>query len=218
MRVTVVPMETQISRVVNTECHYEVLNLTKKPTFKEIRTGFRQMAKKFHPDKNHHPKAVHAFHRINDAYRALLYPEENVPKTIYAPVYSPPYTHMVYNPYTKKYTTYGEFLKHFSPQNSSRSQPVSQVRQASQVSQASSTSTNVSSTPQVPQSSQRSLPAPLLSQARPYLIPGLLNTTSSKPSLKRPRHQIEPNVDVAALAESLLRNNRNVKRLRPYQS
>jgi DnaJ-class molecular chaperone len=43
---------SQANRLLNSTCHYEVLGVNKDANKKEIRKAFREMALKYHPDKN----------------------------------------------------------------------------------------------------------------------------------------------------------------------
>ncbi|XP_026493980.1 dnaJ-like protein 60 [Vanessa tameamea] len=51
--------------------HYEVLNLQKNCTDKDIKNAFIQMSKEYHPDKNKNEKAQENFVRIVEAYNVL---------------------------------------------------------------------------------------------------------------------------------------------------
>ncbi|XP_045451871.1 dnaJ-like protein 60 [Melitaea cinxia] len=51
--------------------HYEVLNLQKNCTDKEIKDAFIKMSKEYHPDKNKSSKAQENFVRIVEAYNVL---------------------------------------------------------------------------------------------------------------------------------------------------
>lgn len=51
--------------------HYEVLNLRKNCSDKEIKEAFIQMSKEFHPDKNKDVRAQEKFVRIVEAYNVL---------------------------------------------------------------------------------------------------------------------------------------------------
>lgn len=51
--------------------YYEVLGITKNATEKEIKTAYRKLAMKFHPDKNKDADAESKFKEINEAYEVL---------------------------------------------------------------------------------------------------------------------------------------------------
>lgn len=58
--------------------YYEVLGLDEDATLNEIKTAYRKLAKKYHPDLNSGPKAEEQFKEINEAYFKLkeLYESE----------------------------------------------------------------------------------------------------------------------------------------------
>ncbi|XP_038212459.1 dnaJ-like protein 60 [Zerene cesonia] len=58
----------------NRKSHYEVLNLKKNCTDKEIKDAFIQMSKEYHPDKNKDAKAQGKFVQIVEAYNILSKP------------------------------------------------------------------------------------------------------------------------------------------------
>uniref|UniRef100_A0A1B6FWP7 J domain-containing protein n=1 Tax=Cuerna arida TaxID=1464854 RepID=A0A1B6FWP7_9HEMI len=56
--------------------HYEILNVSKTSSSKEIREAFISLSKQYHPDKNKdNPKAQEQFVKVNEAYNVLIKPE-----------------------------------------------------------------------------------------------------------------------------------------------
>src|SRR6186713_1366083 len=55
---------------------YEVLGVSREASVDEIRKAYRDLAKKYHPDVNRGPEAVHLTARINVAYDMLSDPEK----------------------------------------------------------------------------------------------------------------------------------------------
>ena len=51
--------------------YYEILNINRKSSKEEIRSSFRKLAKKYHPDTNKTPEAENMFKNINEAYDIL---------------------------------------------------------------------------------------------------------------------------------------------------
>ncbi|XP_037873024.1 dnaJ (Hsp40) homolog 13 isoform X2 [Bombyx mori] len=52
-------------------CHYDVLNLRRNCSDKEIKNAFIQLSKEYHPDKNKDAKAQERFVQIVEAYNIL---------------------------------------------------------------------------------------------------------------------------------------------------
>ena len=51
---------------------YEVLGLSKSATKDEIKSAYRRLAKKYHPDLNHEPDAAEKFKEVQEAYDILF--------------------------------------------------------------------------------------------------------------------------------------------------
>lgn len=51
--------------------YYEILGVSRKATEQEIKTAFRKLARKYHPDVNKAPEASEKFKDINEAYEVL---------------------------------------------------------------------------------------------------------------------------------------------------
>jgi len=51
--------------------YYDVLNVSRGATRKEIKAAFRNLATKYHPDKNKSPDAEEKFREIAEAYEVL---------------------------------------------------------------------------------------------------------------------------------------------------
>ncbi len=56
--------------------YYEILGVKKEATEGEIKSAYRKLARKFHPDVNKAPDAVEKFKDINEAYEVLSDPEK----------------------------------------------------------------------------------------------------------------------------------------------
>jgi molecular chaperone DnaJ len=56
--------------------YYEVLGVGRNATDEEIRSAFRKLAFKYHPDHNHGDGAEERFKEINEAYQVLCDPEK----------------------------------------------------------------------------------------------------------------------------------------------
>ncbi|CAF1286258.1 unnamed protein product [Adineta steineri] len=56
--------------------YYEILGVKRDASEKEIKRQFRQLALKYHPDKNKDPKAEETFRNIAEAYDVLGTPEK----------------------------------------------------------------------------------------------------------------------------------------------
>ena len=50
---------------------YQVLGLTKSASAAEIKSTFRKLAKKYHPDQSKDPKAKEKFSELNSAYEII---------------------------------------------------------------------------------------------------------------------------------------------------
>ena len=48
--------------------HYEILGVKKSATQDEIRTAYRRLVLKYHPDRSKDPKSTDVFIRITEAY------------------------------------------------------------------------------------------------------------------------------------------------------
>jgi len=56
---------------------YKILGVTEKASAKEIKDSYRELAKKYHPDKNRdNPKAAERFKEVSAAYEVLKDPEK----------------------------------------------------------------------------------------------------------------------------------------------
>lgn len=90
--------------MLNTDDYWEVLDLPKGASEKEIKNAYRKLAKQFHPDRNSDEKSHEYFILINQAYDHLLnYEPPLVEEETYEP-YRPPR-----NPYeARKQQEWGE--------------------------------------------------------------------------------------------------------------
>lgn len=55
--------------------YYKILGLPKGANEAEIKRAYREKAKRYHPDRNKHPRAAEAFVLVNEAYEMLSNPE-----------------------------------------------------------------------------------------------------------------------------------------------
>ena len=62
----------EIENILILENHYKILGIETNSNEYEIKKKYRELAIKFHPDKNHHEKAEEAFKVINFAYETLI--------------------------------------------------------------------------------------------------------------------------------------------------
>ncbi|NP_001071255.1 dnaJ homolog subfamily B member 14 [Danio rerio] len=65
-----------VQRIKKCKNYYEVLGIRKDASDDELKKAYRQLALKFHPDKNHAPGATDAFKKIGNAYSVLSNPEK----------------------------------------------------------------------------------------------------------------------------------------------
>lgn len=56
--------------------YYEVLNIDRNATDEKIKRAFRQLAFKYHPDRNHEEGTEEKFKEINEAYQVLCDPDK----------------------------------------------------------------------------------------------------------------------------------------------
>ena len=54
---------------------YAVLGVARNAGQNEIKTAYRRLARKYHPDVNPHPAAARKFAQINEAYHILIDPQ-----------------------------------------------------------------------------------------------------------------------------------------------
>ncbi|TRY59042.1 hypothetical protein DNTS_006174 [Danionella cerebrum] len=65
-----------VQRIKQCKDFYEVLNVRKDASEEDFKKAYKQLALKFHPDKNHAPGATDAFKKIGNAYAVLSNPEK----------------------------------------------------------------------------------------------------------------------------------------------
>ena len=56
--------------------YYEILGVSKTATEQEIKSAYRKLAKKYHPDVNKTPGAERKYKDVNEAYEVLHDPEK----------------------------------------------------------------------------------------------------------------------------------------------
>lgn len=54
------------------ENYYEVLDISREATLDEIKSAYRRLAKKYHPDLCSEPNAEEKFKEISEAYEVLI--------------------------------------------------------------------------------------------------------------------------------------------------
>lgn len=66
--------DSATQRVLDATHDFEVLDLPVKPItdMSKLRTAYRRMSLAVHPDKNKHPQAVYAFHKVYGAFETLM--------------------------------------------------------------------------------------------------------------------------------------------------
>lgn len=60
----------------NKRDYYEILEVSKNATEKEIKTAYRKLAMKYHPDRNKEPDAEEKFKEVSEAYEVLIDPDK----------------------------------------------------------------------------------------------------------------------------------------------
>jgi curved DNA-binding protein CbpA len=90
--------------------YYDILEISQSATLTEIKTAFRKLSFKFHPDLNDDFNAEENFKKVNEAYQILSDPflralyDEKMKQTGNAFTYNPPPNHVYRSsPVTKKY-------------------------------------------------------------------------------------------------------------------
>jgi len=61
--------------------YYEVLGVNRNASAEELKSAFRSLARKYHPDMNKEADAEEKFKEINEAYAVLSDTENDVPMT-----------------------------------------------------------------------------------------------------------------------------------------
>ncbi len=68
-----------------TKDYYDILHVKKDATQDEIKAAYRELALKYHPDRNKNPDAEEKFKEINEAYAVLSNPEKRKQYDAYGP-------------------------------------------------------------------------------------------------------------------------------------
>jgi len=58
-------------QILSKKDYYDILGVPKNASEDDIKKAYKKLAIKFHPDKNHAPKAVEAFKKVSAAYACL---------------------------------------------------------------------------------------------------------------------------------------------------
>jgi len=69
-------MSTEWVKVKSGRDYYKVLGIDRNATESQIKAAFRKLAFKYHPDRNHEPRAEENFKKINEAHETLSNPEK----------------------------------------------------------------------------------------------------------------------------------------------
>ena len=70
--------------------YYEILGVSKTATEQEIKSAYRKLAKKYHPDVNKTPGAEQKYKDVNEAYEVLHDPAKRQKYDALAPTGKPP--------------------------------------------------------------------------------------------------------------------------------
>ena len=68
--------DTECEKIIKSHDYYEILGVKNGASEDELKKAYKKKAIKFHPDKNHSPKAEEAFKRISTAYTTLTDPKK----------------------------------------------------------------------------------------------------------------------------------------------
>ena len=63
--------------------YYKILGVSRSATEQEIKSAYRKLAIKYHPDKNHEKGAEEKFKEISEAYQVLSHPEQKKKYDLY---------------------------------------------------------------------------------------------------------------------------------------
>ena len=58
------------------EDYYKTLGVNRNVTAQELKSAYRKLAMKYHPDRNPSPEAEEQFKKINEAYEVLSDPQK----------------------------------------------------------------------------------------------------------------------------------------------
>lgn len=67
------------------EDYYDILHVKKNATQDEIKNAYRELAMKYHPDRNKDPGAEEIFKKVNEAYAVLSSPQKRQQYDTYGP-------------------------------------------------------------------------------------------------------------------------------------